>query len=150
MKIYIASDHGGFYLKEELKKYLSNKGHRVADIGNTKFDPHDDYPDFVFPLAEKVAKDRSSFGVVIGRSGIGEAVAANKVKSIKASLIINQKMAKKAREHNHLNIISFGADYQNPTSAKKILDVFLSTPTSQAQRHIRRLKKISRYEHSQT
>jgi ribose 5-phosphate isomerase B len=146
MKIYIASDHGGYFLKEELKKYLLEKGHKVEDVGNTRYEPNDDYPNFIFPLAQKVARDKSGFGVVLGRSGVGEMIAANKVKGIRAAVCFNQKVARKAREHNNANIISFGADYVGATSAKRMLDVFLRTHFSQAKRHRRRVEKITRYE----
>lgn len=146
MKIFLASDHGGFYLKEEIKKHLSDKGYGVHDMGNIKFESKDDYPDFIFPLAQKVANEKNAYGIVFGRSGIGEAIVANKVKKIRAALCLNEKMAKKAREHNDANILSIGADYINPKTAKKITDVFIETKFSKAARHIRRVKKIEKIE----
>ncbi len=146
MKIFIASDHGGYYLKEELKSFLSGKGYTVEDMGNKSFEKGDDYPDYVIPLAEAVAASKGGLGIIIGRSGIGEAIAANKVRGIRAALCVNLKMAYKAREHNNANIISLGADYIGSTTAKRIVDVFLTTHFSSAQRHSRRLAKIKKYE----
>lgn len=158
MKIYIASDHGGFEYKEEIKKFLVEIGYEVEDMGNTKFDPDDDYPDFVIPLAEKVAfrwvrqahhkqvQGELSFGIVLGRSGNGEAIAANKVKGIRAALCLNGKMAIMAREHNDANILSLGADYVDLETAKKIVEVFLKTPFSNEERHKRRLEDIKKIE----
>ena len=146
MRIYIASDHGGLKLKEELKKHLRERGDEVVDMGNTKFDPEDDYPDFVLPLAEKAATEPESFGIVLGRSGNGEQIAANKVRGIRAALCINPEMARKAREDNNANVLALGADFIDEKTAKRVVDVFLKTPFSQKERHKRRIAKISSYE----
>ncbi len=146
MKIFIASDHGGFYLKEELKGFLVGLGHSVEDMGNKSFDKGDDYPDYIFSLAEVVAASKGGLGIVIGRSGIGEAIAANKVNGVYAALCTNLKMAHKAREHNNANVISLGADYVGSTTAKRMVDIFLNARFSQAQRHKRRVTKIKKYE----
>ena len=150
MRVYVASDHGGFKLKEELKKHLQERGDEVVDVGNTKLDPNDDYPDFILSLAEKVAlrqaQGKPAFGIVLGRSGNGEAIAANKVKGIRAALCLNEIMAQKAREHNDANVLSLGADYIDLETAKKVVETFLETPFSNAKRHARRLDKISSYE----
>ncbi len=148
MKIFIASDHGGFYLKEEIKSFLLGLGYSVEDVGNKIFEKYDDYPDFVFPLAEAVSTSKEGFGIVIGRSGIGEAIVANKVSGVYAAVCTNLKMAQKAREHNNANVISLGADYVGSTTAKRMVDVFLNTRFSQAQRHKRRVRKIKKYEAS--
>jgi len=148
MRIYIASDHGGYQLKEELKGYLKDKGYQVEDLGNTKFDPEDDYPDFVFPLASRVAQGEQGLGIVIGRSGNGETMAANKVKGVRAVVCLNEKMAQKARLDNDANVLSLGADYINTETAKKIVDAFLTTLFSGEERHKRRLGKIKNYESS--
>lgn len=146
MKIYIGSDHGGFQLKEGLKGYLKELGYEIEDMGAHNLDPEDDYPDFVFPVAEKVAQNPGAFGIVIGRSGNGEAIAANKIKGIRAALCWNEEVAKKAREHNDVNILSLGADYITTDNAKKIAKVFLETPFSGEERHKRRIEKIKNYE----
>jgi ribose 5-phosphate isomerase B len=146
MKTYIAADHGGHELKKELMKYLEEKGYVIEDMGNKEHDPQDDYPDFVFPLAEKVAKEMGATGIILGRSGNGEAIAANKVKGIRAVVCINVKMAKKAREDNNANILSLGADYVDIDTAKKIVDAFLETFSSKEEKHKRRVNKITSYE----
>lgn len=147
MKILIAADHGGFELKEYLKEYLREKGHQIEDIGNRELDPNDDYPDFVLPLAEKVSKE-AGVGIVIGRSGNGEAIAANKVKGVRAALCTSKQLAKKAREDNQANILALGADFIDEELAKEIVDVFLETEFSQEERHVRRVEKITSYESS--
>lgn len=142
MKVYIGSDHGGYQLKEELKRYLKELGYEIEDLGAHELNPEDDYPDFVFPTAESVARNPGSMGIVIGRSGNGEAVAANKVRGIRAALCWNEEVAKKAREHNDANILSLGADYITTDNAKKIAKAFLETPFSGEERHKRRIEKI--------
>jgi len=145
-KIYITSDHGGYQYKEELKVFLKDSGYEVEDMGNKKLDPEDDYPDFVIPLAEKVLKEPDSFGIVLGRSGNGEAIAANKVKGIRAALCLNEKMAKMAREHNDANVLSLGADYIDLETAKKIAEAFIKTSFSNEEKHKRRLVKLEKFE----
>lgn len=145
MRIYIGADHGGYKLKEELKKYLGEIGHEVEDMGARKLNPGDDYPDFVFPTAESVAQNPGSMGIVIGRSGNGEAIAANKVKGIRAALCWSEEIAKKAREHNNANILSLGADHITTDNAKKIAKAFLEIPFSGEERHKRRIEKITSY-----
>jgi ribose 5-phosphate isomerase B len=149
-KVYVASDHGGFYLKEEIKKELSKGDYDVEDLGNTSFDENDDYPDYSFSLGGKVSQSPGSFGIVLGRSGNGEAICANKVGGIRAALCTNIRMAKKAREHNDANVLAMGADYVDKQEALKIVDAFLNTDFSNEERHVRRIKKISEYETSQT
>jgi ribose 5-phosphate isomerase B len=150
MKVYIASDHGGYHYKEEIEKYLKRKGYEIIDMGNKDFDSNDDYPDFVFPLAEKVAKEKGSFGVVLGRSGNGELIAANKVKGIRAVMGCSVKMAKLAREHNDANVLALGADYINLRQALDSVEVFLKTKFSGKERHKRRVRKIADYENSRS
>lgn len=146
MKVYIGSDHGGFQLKEELKKYLTDLGHEVEDMGVRELKPDDDYPDFIIPVAAHVSENSESRGIVIGRSGNGEVMAANKVKGVRAALCMNEQMARLAREHNDANILSLGADFIDGETAKKVVEVFLTTPFSDAERHKRRLSKIEAYE----
>lgn len=147
MKVLIAADHGGYELKEELKSYLQERGVEFEDVGNHEFDPNDDYPDFVLPLAERISKE-GGMGIVIGRSGNGEAIAANKVEGIRAALCTNVKLAKKAREDNHANVLSLGADFIDEDTAKEIVDTFLNTEFSKEERHARRVRKITSYESS--
>lgn len=148
MKVYIASDHGGYKYKGDLKKYLQGKGYEVEDMGARERDPVDDYPDFVIPLALRVSQSKEVLGIVIGRSGNGEQIAANKVRGIRAALCLNEPMAKKAREDNDANVLALGADFINLETAKKIVEVFLETPFSKEEKHKRRIDKISDYETS--
>jgi ribose 5-phosphate isomerase B len=140
--VYIGSDHGGFEMKEELKKWLEENGHEVEDLGAHSMDPQDDYPDFIIPVAQKVSSNPDSLGLILGRSGNGEAIAANKVKGVRAALCLNEEMARKAKEHNNANILSLGGDYISMDEAKTILKAFLDTPFSGDERHARRIKKF--------
>lgn len=150
MKVFIGSDHGGFQLKGELKKYLVEKGYETEDMGGHELNPEDDYPDFIFPVAEnvalRVAQGEHAMGIVIGRSGNGEVMAANKVKGVRAALCMNEQMARLAREHNNANVLSLGADFIDGETAKKVVEVFLTTPFSNEERHRRRVDKIIAYE----
>lgn len=144
--IYIGADHGGYVRKEELKFYLGNAGYELEDCGAYDEIQDDDYPDFVIPVAKKVAQNPDSRGIVIGRSGNGEAIVANKIKGVRAALCTNVEMAKKAREHNDANVLSLGADYTDHDRAREIAMAFLETPFSQEERHKRRLEKIAQIE----
>ena len=146
MKVYLATDHGGYELKEILKKWLKEEDFEVEDIGAHSFDPNDDYPDFIIPLARKVAQEPDSLGIISGRSGNGEAIAANKIKGIRAAVCINEEMARKAKEHNNANILSLGADYMSVDEAKNVVKAFLETPFSNDVRHVRRIEKIKKIE----
>ena len=147
--IYLGADHGGFDLKEELKKYLAEEKEETEDMGASSLDPNDDYTDFIIPVAKQVASTPNSLGIIIGRSGNGEVIAANKIKGIRAALCLNETMAEKAKDHNNANILSLGADYISVEEAKKIVRRFLDTPFSNEERHIRRLKKIEELEETQ-
>lgn len=146
--IFLGADHGGYQLKEELKKYLAGGGIKIEDVGAAILDPKDDYTDFIIPVARKVASDPNSLGIIIGRSGNGEAIVANKIKGARAALCLNEKMAEKARDHNNANVLSLGADYISLEDAKKIVQKFLDTPFSNEERHVRRFKKIEEIERS--
>ena len=143
MNIYIGADHAGFKLKEELKEFLRDLGYDVEDTGAYKFDENDDYPDFIIPVARAVAKNpEHNNGIVIGGSGQGEAMAANRIKGVRAALIYDKYGAKMSREHNNANIISLGARVLSVRKAKKLVKLWLDTPFSNGERHIRRIKKI--------
>lgn len=142
MKIFIGADHGGFELKKRLIIFLSNLGNEVKDMGAFELNPEDDYPDFIIPVAEKIANDDQSLGIVIGRSGNGEAIAANKVKGIRAAVCISIEHARKARQDNNANILSIPADYLDTEQAEKITEAFISTEFSNLNRHNRRIEKI--------
>ena len=145
MKIYLASDHAGYDLKEKLKPYLSSLGHEVLDMGNVLYEETDDYPDFIIPLAKTVALDPNNCrGIILGGSGQGEAMAANRVLGARAIVIYsyNEKIIELSREHNDANIISFGAWFISEDLAKQSLKLWLETPFSKEERHTKRIKKI--------
>jgi ribose 5-phosphate isomerase B len=144
--IYLGADHGGFELKEKIKGWLSADGIKSEDLGAYSKDLEDDYPDFIIPVAQKVASESGSLGIILGRSGNGEAIAANKVKGVRAAVCLNEQMAKKSKDDNNANVLSLPADYIDEETAKKIIKAFLNTPFSNAERHIRRLKKIEEIE----
>lgn len=146
MRIYLSSDHGGFSYKELIGKSLAAAGHDVRDLGNLAMDPEDDYPDFIIPMAEAVVTDPGSLGIVLGRSGNGEAIAANKVAGIRAALCLSVEMARKARDHNGAQVLSLGGDYVSEREALAIVDAFVETPFPGEPRHQRRIDKISAYE----
>ena len=147
MKIYIAADHAGFYLKKELIKYLEIKGYEVEDCGAYEKNDDDDYPDFIIPCAKKVVSDTGSVGIVIGGSGQGEAIAANKVKGIRAAVYYggNSQIPKLATEHNNANVLSLGARFASADEAKRAVASWLEAKF-EAGRHERRLIRISEYE----
>lgn len=145
MKIYIGSDHAGYDLKEDLKNYLSELRYEVEDKGPFVFNPNDDYPDFITPVAEAVARNpEHSLGIVLGMSGEGEQMDANKVHGIRACEYYggNMEIVKLAREHNNANILSLGAKFVSEKEAKEAVKLFLETPFSNEERHIRRINKM--------
>jgi len=144
MNIYIGSDHAGYSLKNKLKVYLEDFGYLVEDKGAYSLDETDDYPDFIIPVAEAVAEDKESLGIVIGGSGQGEEMAANKVDGIRACEYYggNLEIVKLAREHNDANILSLGARFMTEDEAKDAVKIFLETKFSGDERHIRRINKI--------
>jgi ribose 5-phosphate isomerase B len=121
-------------------------GHDVTDHGPYEFDALDDYPDFCIPCAEAVAKDSTSVGIVLGGSGNGEQISANKVKGIRAALVWSLETAKLAREHNNANVISVGQRQHTAQEVKDFIDLFLATKFPGDERHVRRIQKISNYE----
>ena len=123
MRIHIGSDHAGLELKAELVKHLTNNGHDVTDHGPHEYDALDDYPDFCIPAAQAVAKDPSSLGIVLGGSGNGEQMAANKVKGIRAALAWSIETAKLAKDHNNANVIAVGGRMHEISFVKEIIDV---------------------------
>lgn len=147
VKIYIAADHAGFYLKKQLIAYLKIKVYEVEDMGAFEFNEADDYPDFIIPCAQKVADDTVSLGIVIGGSGQGEAIAANKVKGIRAAVYYggNSQIPKLAKEHNDANILSLGARFMSGDDAKRAVTAWLDA-IFEGGRHDARLKKIEAIE----
>jgi len=143
MTIYLGADHAGYALKEKLKKFLSELGHKVEDKGAFQYDSEDDYPDFIKPVAEAVAKDSESRGIVLGGSGQGEAIVANRVRGVRVAVYYgnNLDIVKLSREHNDANVLSFGARFISEEEAKKAVELWLKTPF-EGGRHERRVKKI--------
>ena len=146
MKIHIGSDHAGLEFKNVIIKHLEAVGHQVTDHGPHTFDPLDDYPVFCIPAAEAVAKDPDSFGIVLGGSGNGEQIAANKVEGVRAALVWSIEIAKLAREHNNANVISIGGRMHSEEFCLQLVDTFLNTPFPGDERHIRRINLIAEYE----
>jgi len=144
MKLYIASDHAGFELKQKLAEYLRGRGRAVEDLGPATFNPTDDYPQLVVPLAKKVAKNKDSFGIIVGLSGEGEAMAANRVKGVRAAAYYGAvpEVLKLSRAHNDANILSLGARFLSFDEARGAVDLWLSTHFSEEERHVRRVKEL--------
>jgi ribose 5-phosphate isomerase B len=144
MKIYIGSDHAGYELKEKLKIYLGSLDCEVTDKGAFNLDPTDDYPDFIRPVANEVTKDENSFGIILGGSGEGEQISANKIDGIRAIEYYggNLEIIKLGREHNNANVLSLGARFMTEEEAKEAVRIFLQTQFSNDERHIRRINKL--------
>lgn len=146
MRVHIGSDHAGLELKNALVEHLKSAGHDVVDHGPHVYDALDDYPVFCIPAAQGVANENGSFGIVLGGSGNGEQMAANKVKGIRAALVWSVETAKLAREHNDANVIAIGGRMHPIEVCKELIDVFLATPFSNDERHIRRIGQVSNFE----
>lgn len=146
MRVYLGSDHAGYELKQHLARWLRGRGDDVVDCGPAAYDPDDDYPPFILRTAGSVAADPGSLGIVIGGSGNGEAIAANKVPGIRAALIWSDETARLAREHNNANVASIGARMHGTDEATRLVEVFLTTPYTGEDRHERRLQMIKDYE----
>ena len=146
--IYIGSDHAGYELKEKLKVFLRDLGYEVIDKGAFSLEPKDDYPDFIVPVAEAVSKDLESLGIVLGGSGEGEVISANKIDDIRAIEYYggNLEIIKLAREHNNANILSLGARFVTDDEAKEAVQLFIDTKFTNDERHIRRINKIDEEE----
>lgn len=145
MTIYLASDHAGFALKEELRGFLIAEGYDVVDLGPSRYDEKDDYPDFALPVARKVAEDPAhTRGIVLGGSGEGEAMAANRVRGVRAAVWYgkNDRIITLSREHNDANVLAIGARFVSAEEAKNAVKLWLETPFSADARHVRRLAKL--------
>jgi len=160
MTIHVATDHGGFDLKEQIRKWLESEGHDVIDHGAATFDPSDDYIDFIVPAAQAVAADSHSVGIIFGGSGQGEAIAANRVKGVRAATYYGPavpimavdvegresndpyEILKLTREHNHSNILSIGVRFVDFTEAKKAFMIWLAQPYGLNERHKRRVAEL--------
>ena len=143
MIIHIATDHAGLELKEKVKLYLSDLDYEVIDHGAYEYDALDDYPDFIFPCANAVSNDPESKGIILGGSGQGEAMAANRVKGVRAAVFYNgpDEIIKLSRQHNNANILSLGARFMSEEEMHKVIEVWLSTDFESG-RHQRRIEKL--------
>lgn len=146
MRVYLGSDHAGFELKTHLVKHLTDAGHEVVDVGPAEYDAEDDYPPFCIEAARRVVADEGSLGIVIGGSGNGEQIAANKVPGARAALAYSVETAKLAREHNDAQLIGIGGRMHSTEEAFAIVEAFLATPFSGQERHARRIGILSEYE----
>ena len=146
MRVHLGSDHAGFELKAALVVRLTELGHEPVDHGAEVYDAVDDYPPFVLRAAEATAAEPDSLGVVIGGSGNGEAIAANKVKGIRCALVHSEETAKLGREHNNANVVSVGARMHDEATAIRLVEMFLSTAYSNEPRHTRRIAMLTEYE----
>jgi ribose 5-phosphate isomerase B len=146
MRVHLGSDHAGLELKEHLLGWLRDNGHEPVDHGPFVYDPVDDYPVFCLRAAEGVVGDPGSLGVVIGGSGNGEQIAANKVEGVRAALVWSAETAVLAREHNDANVISVGGRMHTVEEMTHFVDVFLRTPFSEEERHARRIAMVSAYD----
>jgi len=148
MRVYLGSDHAGYELKMHLVNHLTKQGHDVVDVGPHVYDPEDDYPAFCLHTGAKVVADEGSLGIVIGGSGNGEQIAANKIHGVRAALAWRTEIAQLARQHNDANVISIGAREHTLDEATSFVDAFLATPFSGNPRHARRIAQLSEYEQS--
>jgi ribose 5-phosphate isomerase B len=146
MRVYLGADHGGYELKQAIIDHLSKTGHEPIDCGAYAYDAEDDYPAFCIAAAEKTVADPGSLGIVLGGSGNGEQIAANKVPGARCALGWNPETAALAREHNNALLIGIGGRMHTVDEALAIVDAFVSTPWSEAPRHQRRVELMAEYE----
>lgn len=146
MRVHLGSDHAGFELKQRLVEHLREDGHEVVDHGPAEYVATDDYPPYCLRAGEGVAADAGSLGIVLGGSGNGEQMAANKVHGVRAALAWSPELARLAREHNDANVVSLGARMHDEATALEIVDAFLATPFSGDERHRRRIAMLGEYE----
>lgn len=148
VRVYLGSDHAGFELKAKLVEHLTTLGLEPIDVGPATYDPDDDYPPYCVEAALRTVEDDESLGVVIGGSGNGEQIAANKVPGCRAALAYNDETAKLAREHNDAQVVAIGARMHILEEALAIVETFLTTPFSENPRHARRIEMLAEYERS--
>jgi ribose 5-phosphate isomerase B len=148
MRLYLGSDHAGFELKARLVEHLGGLGHEVVDCGPPDYDDNDDYPPYCLLVGTRVVADPGSLGIVIGGSGNGEAIAANKVRGVRCALAFSDDTARLGREHNNANVLSLGARMYDDDAAIRFAELFVTTTFSGAERHERRLALLAGYEAS--
>src|SRR5664279_2297715 len=146
MRVFLGSDHAGFDLKDRLVAYVSELGHEPIDCGAVSFDPEDDYPPPCITAAARAVAEPGSLAVVVGGSGNGEQIAANKVRGVRAALVWSDDTARLARQHNNANVISIGARNHPEADAQRFVQIFLATPFSEDGRHKRRIAMLDEYE----
>ena len=148
MIVYLGADHGGFVLKEKIKSFLIQKGYEVVDFGALALHLDDDYPDFVLPVARAISRDiienKESRGIILGRSGQGEAMAANRIDGIRATVYYggSKDIVMLSREKNNANVLSLGSDLLVNENIEEIILTWLTTPFSNDPRHLRRIAKF--------
>jgi ribose 5-phosphate isomerase B len=146
MRVFIGTDHAGLDLKAHLLQALADAGHDPVDCGAFTYDAQDDYPPFCIEVGERVVTEPGSLGIVIGGSGNGEQIAANKVPGVRAALVWNRDTAELARQHNDANVVAVGGRQHSVDEATELVLLFLATPFSDDPRHVRRIGLISDYE----
>ena len=150
MRVHIATDHAGLELSAHLQRHLAERGYEMVDHGPAEYDALDDYPGFCINAAKAVAAERAegkdSLGIVLGGSGNGEQIAANKVEGIRAALAWNLDTARLARQHNDANVVAVGGRQHSLEEATELIEAFLAEPFSNDERHVRRIGKIGHYE----
>jgi ribose 5-phosphate isomerase B len=146
MRVFLGSDHAGFELKARLVAHLTEIGHDPVDCGAHTLDPDDDYPPPCITAAARTVAEPGSLGIVIGGSGNGEQIAANKVTGVRAALVWSDETARLAREHNNANVISLGARNHPDADLLRFVELFLATPFSEGERHVRRIAMLTEYE----
>ncbi len=146
MRLHIGSDHAGYELKTALVEHLTAAGHDVVDHGALEYDAQDDYPSFCFAAAEAVVAEPGSLGIVIGGSGNGEQIAANKVTGVRAALAWSLETATLGRQHNNANVIAVGGRMHPTEEAISFVDAFVAEPFSEDPRHQRRIDQLAAYE----
>jgi ribose 5-phosphate isomerase B len=146
MRVYLGADHAGFELKQHLVQRLLTAGYEVVDLGADSYEPDDDYPSYCIITASRTVQDPGSLGVVIGGTGNGEQISANKVPGVRAALAWSEETAQLARAHNDANVVGIGARMHTEAQAVAIVTTFLRTPFSGEERHVRRIGQVSAYE----
>lgn len=144
-KVFLASDHAGYELKSALNAFLTEHGYVLEDLGPSNYEPLDDYPDTIGPLARAIAGDKAAFGIAIGASGQGEAMVCNRTPGVRAAVYYggNKEIVKLSREHNDANVLSLGTKFLSQEEAKEAVLLWLETPFSNEERHVRRIGKLN-------
>ena len=146
MRVYLGADHAGFETKNVIAEHLKNQGHEVIDCGAHAYDAEDDYPAYCIDAAQRTVNDPGSLGIVLGGSGNGEQIAANKVEGVRAALAWSEDTAKLAREHNDANVLGIGGRMHSLEESTRFVELFLTTPYSDEERHTRRIAMLGDYE----